>query len=68
MMDLYAEPGWRRADGLWPTSKMVRMKAPERRLACPSVVRRPSCHSADRILELDESDAKPLLAAGWMRA
>jgi len=23
---------------------------------------------ADRILELDESDAKPLLAAGFMRA
>jgi hypothetical protein len=23
---------------------------------------------ADRILEPDESDAKPLLAAGWMRA
>jgi hypothetical protein len=38
------------ADGLWPTSKIVGLKGSFR---------------ADRILELDEPDAKPLLAAGW---
>ncbi len=69
MMDLYAEPGWRRADGPGPTSKMVRMKAPE---GVSHVQVLSGAHfvvPADRILELNESDAKPLLAApGWMRA
>ena len=57
------------AEGLGATSKMVRVKAPEGvshvhvmsgvQLVVPN----------DRILELDESDAKPLLRApGWMRA
>jgi hypothetical protein len=60
--------GPRRADGLWPTSKIARLKAPE---GVSHVQVLSGAHlvvPADRILELNESDAKPLLAVGWMRA
>jgi len=64
MIDFWAA----RADGLWPTSRMARVKAPE---GVSHVQVLSGAHlvvPADRILELDESDAKPLLAARWMRA
>ena len=58
-----------RADGLWPTSKMARLKAPE---GVSHVQVLSGAHLVvpnDRILELVESDAKPLLRApGWMPA
>ena len=65
MIDFWAG----RADGLSPTSKMARVKAPE---GVSHVQVMSGAHLVvpnDRILELDESDAKPLLTApGWMRA
>ena len=60
---------WGRPDRLPPALKMTRLKAPE---GCSHVQVLSGAHLAvlfDRILELDESDAKPLLAApGWARA
>jgi hypothetical protein len=57
------------ADKRRPTSKRVRLKAPE---GCSHVQVLSGAHLAvpnDRILELDESDAKPLLGApGWAQA
>ncbi len=58
MIDFWAG----RADGLWPTSKMARLKAPE---GVSHVQVLSGAHLVvpnDRILELDEFDAKPLLA------
>ena len=56
------------ADGPWRTPKM-RVKAP---VGCSHVQVLSGAHLVvpyDRILELDESDAKPLLRVpGWMRA
>ena len=58
-----------RADGPPPASKMARVKAPE---GVSHVQVMSGAHLVvpnDRILELEESDAKPLLRApGWMRA
>ena len=64
MIDFWAG----QADGHWPTSKMARVKAPE---GVSHVQVLSGAHLVvpnDRILESDESDAKPLLAAGFMRA
>ena len=58
-----------RGDGLAPASKKVRVKAPQ---GCSHVQVMSGAHLVvpnDRILELDESDAKALVRApGWMRA
>ena len=64
MIDFWAA----RADGPWPTSKRVRLKAPEGVSHVQALSGAHLVVPADRILELDESDAKPLLAAGFMRA
>ena len=65
MIDFWAGP----ADGLRPTLKRTRVKAPE---GVSHVHVLSGAHLVvpyDRILELDESDAKPLLRApGWTRA
>ena len=64
MIDFWAG----RFDGPRPTSRMARVRAPD---GVSHVQVLSGAHlvvPADRILALDESDAKPLLAAGWMRA
>ena len=65
MIDFWAG----RAEGLWPASKRARVKAPE---GCSHVQVLSGAHLVvpnDRILELDESDARALLRApGWTRA
>jgi predicted phage terminase large subunit-like protein len=74
MMNLYGGPGWREEYGYSsqagppPKSKTARVKAPE---GVSHVQVLSGLHLVvpnDRILELDESDAKPLLRApGWTR-
>jgi hypothetical protein len=65
MIDFWAG----RSDTPRPASKTMRLKAPE---GCSHVQVPSAGHLVvpnDRILELEESDAKPLLAApGWARA
>ncbi len=64
MIDFWAGP----ADGLRPTSKRTRLKAPQGVSHVHVLSGADLVVPNDRILELDESDAKPLLSApGWAR-
>ena len=65
MIDFWAGP----ADGLRPTLKRTRLKAPEGVSHVHVLSGADLVVPYDRILELEESDAKPLLSApGWTRA
>ena len=65
MIDFWAG----RADGPWPASKTARVKAPEGASHVQVLSDAHLIVPNDRILELDESDAKPLLRApGWLPA
>ena len=76
MMEIWGMPGWRErygcpgaADGLSPASRKVRVKAPENVSHVQVMSGLHLVVPNDRILEVDEDDAKPLLRSpGFTRA